>query len=432
MAFQALEVFAEKSLRMPSKPIGFVHGLKVWAFRQSSRVDRAIANRSCAYDLIGRRTYNLSLRCSTIVKPNFLSPIHSLLNNFIMKTSTTRFPLTRLCRSYLLAVMTLAVVSGHASAQSPTKIRFAADWAFQGPQAPFLLPHENGCYAKAGLDVTTDRGFGSGDTVSKVASGSYDVGFADINAMIEYNARQPAAKLISFFMIYDGAALSIVTRKNTGIAKPADLVGKTIAAPAGDASRRLFPVLAKANGFDADQVKWVNVSPELRESMLVRKNADAISGASFTAYIGVHAGGLPKDDIVVLRYPQFGASLYGSALVVKPAFAAANENALKSMVACIAQGMSQSIRQPEVAIDALTKREKLTDRVVEKERMQLSLDWSVNTPWVKQHGMSSIDPARMEQSLKDVAAALNIPVPPASEVYTDKYLPERSSLILTK
>jgi len=349
-----------------------------------------------------------------------------------MKTFTTPTSLTHRCRTSLLAIATLAIVSGNAFAQSPTNIRFAADWAFQGPQAPFLLPHENGCYEKAGLNVTTDRGFGSGDTISKVASGSYDVGFADINAMIEYNARQPASRLISFFMIYDGAALSIVTRKDTGITKPADLVGKTIAAPAGDASRRLFSVLAKANGFDADQVKWVNVSPELRESMLVRKSADAISGASFTAYIGVHSGGLPKDQIVVLRYPEFGASLYGSALVVKPSFAAAHESALKAMVTCIAQGISQSISQPDVAIDALTKREKLTDRSVEKERMQLSLDWSINTPWVKEHGMSSIDPARLEQPLKDVAAAFQIPVPPASEVYTDKYLPERSSLMLPK
>lgn len=349
-----------------------------------------------------------------------------------MKT-TTFFSLSRRIRpSLALTAIALAALAGHATAQSPAKIRFAADWAFQGPQAPFLLPHENGCYAKAGLDVTTDRGFGSGDTVSKVASGGYDVGFADINAMIEYNARQPDAKLIAFFMVYDGAALSIVTRKDSGITKPADLVGKTIAAPAGDASRRLFPVLAKANGFDPEQVKWVNVSPELRESMLVRKNADAISGAAFTAYMGVRAAGLAKDQVVLLRYPEFGASLYGTALVVKPAFAAANANALKSMVACVAQGISQSISQPDVAIDALVKRERLTDRSVEKERMQLSLDWSINTPWVKQNGMSQIDPSRMDKALKDVAAALQIPVPPASEVYTDKYLPERSKLALPK
>lgn len=338
----------------------------------------------------------------------------------------------RLLRAATVALLAAAACAAHA--QSPTRIRFAADWVLQGPQAPFLLPHENGCYEKAGLDVTTDRGFGSGDTVIKVAAGTYDVGFADINAMIEYNARQPKAdeRLISFFMIYDGASLSIITRKDTGISRPADLVGRTIAAPPGDASRRLFPVLAKANGFDPAAVKWMNVSPELRETMLARKTADAISGAAFTGYIGVRAVGVPKDDVVVMRFPQYGASLYGSALVVKPAFAAAHAPAITAFTQCVADGIAQSIRQPEAAIEALYNRDRLINRQVEMERLQLSLDWSIVTPWVREKGLSQIDPARLDKSLQEVAAAFDIPVPAAADVYTDRYLPPRARLMLPR
>ena len=326
----------------------------------------------------------------------------------------------------------LLAAAGGAFAQAPAKLRFAADWAFQGPQAPFLMPHENGCYTKAGLDVVTDRGFGSGDTITKVASGGYDIGFADINAMMEYNARQPDSKLIAVFMIYDGASLSIITRKGNGIAKPADLVGKTIAAPPGDASRRLFPVLAKANNFDPASVKWMNVSPELRESMLARKNADAISGASFTGYMGVRAAGVPKEEVVMLRFPEYGASLYGSALVVKPAFAAANAAAVTALIGCVAEGIAQSMKSPDAAIEALAKREKLTDKKIEMERMQLSIDWSIATPWVRENGMSKIDPARLAKSVQDVAAALDIPPQPVGEVFTDRYLPPRAKLMLPK
>jgi NitT/TauT family transport system substrate-binding protein len=335
----------------------------------------------------------------------------------------------------LLSLGLIAMVcaqSTSAFAQGKEKIRFALDWAMQGPQAPFLIPHVDGCYANAGIDVTTDRGFGSGDTVVKVATGSYDVGFADINAMLEYNAQHPESKLISFFMIYDGAALSIATRKNTNITKPADLAGKTIAAPSGDASRRLFSVLAKANKLDPDSVKWTNVAPELRESMLVRGNVDAISGAAFTVYMGARAGGMAKEDVVMMRYPDYGVPLYGSALVVKPSFAAAHPKALTSLVECVAQGMAKSLKNPEAAIDALVKREPLTDRKVELERMQLSFDWSIATPWVKKNGMSLIDQDRLTKSLGEVAAALNIPTPSANEVYTDQYLPARSKLMITE
>lgn len=350
-----------------------------------------------------------------------------------MKKQLATHTISRAVKTVTIAslVAVFGASSGNVFAQSREKIRFALDWAMQGPQAPFLLPHADGCYAGAGLDVVTDRGFGSGDTVIKVATGSYDVGFADINAMLEYNAQHPESKLISFFMIYDGAALSIATRKNTNIKKPADLVGKTIAAPPGDASRRLFSALAKANKFDADTINWVNVAPELRESMLVRGNVDAISGAAFTVYMGARAGGMAKDDVVMMRYPEYGVPLYGSALVVKPAFAAAHPKALSALVTCIAQGMAKSIKNPEAAIDALVKREPLTDRKVEMERMQLSFDWSIATPWVKKNGMSLIDPVRLTNSLAEVSAALNIPQPAAKDVYTDAYLPARGKLMIT-
>ena len=295
------------------------------------------------------------------------------------------FSALRAARRAGVAAVLLAS-AGAAVSQTSTKLRFAADWAFQGPQAPFLMPHENGCYTKAGLDVVTDRGFGSGDTITKVASGGYDIGFADINAMMEYNARQPDSKLIAVFMIYDGASLSIITRKGNGIAKPADLVGKTIAAPPGDASRRLFPVLAKANNFDPASVKWMNVSPELRESMLARKNADAISGASFTGYMGVRAAGVPKEEVVMLRFPEYGASLYGSALVVKPAFAAANAAAVTALIGCVAEGIAQSMKSPDAAIEALAKREKLTDKKIEirdDEKFTVSLPLILFPPKLK-------------------------------------------------
>lgn len=336
-----------------------------------------------------------------------------------------RLPLTALPRKRAVALLAAASLFGGVHAQEPTKIRFALDWVLQGPQAPFIVPHANGCYQKAGLNVITDRGFGSGDTVIKVGAGTYDVGFADINAMIEYNAKQknPEDQLISFFMVYDAAALSIITRKDTGIRKPADLAGKTIAAPPGDASRRLFPALARANGLDPDSVKWINVAPELREPMLARKTADAISGASFTGYMGAQAVGIPVNDIVVLHYPQHGTSLYGSSLVVKRTFAQENGAALKAMTRCVVEGIQSSIQDPAAAIAVLHRRDPLLNLQIEQQRLQLSLDWSIVTPWVREHGLGQIDPVRLEKSLKEVALAFSIPVPSAAQVYTAEYLP---------
>jgi NitT/TauT family transport system substrate-binding protein len=141
---------------------------------------------------------------------------------------------------------------------------------------------------------------------------------------------------------------------------------------------------------------------------------------------------VPADEIVMLRFSEYGAPLYGSALVVKPAWAAANPDAVTAVIGCIAEGISATIKNPNAAIDALFKRDALADKKIEMERMMLSIDWSIATPWVKKNGMSSIDPKRLAKSMEDVAAAFEIPVPPNSEIYTDKYLPAKAKLMLPK
>ena len=79
---------------------------------------------------------------------------------------------------------------GLAQAQN-TPIKFQLDWRFEGPSALFLTPVAKGYFKDAKLDVTVDAGNGSGAAVTRVASGSYDIGFADLAALMEFHANNP-------------------------------------------------------------------------------------------------------------------------------------------------------------------------------------------------------------------------------------------------
>jgi NitT/TauT family transport system substrate-binding protein len=94
-------------------------------------------------------------------------------------------------RLFLHTILALSAGAGLASAQAATPLKFQLDWRFEGPSAFFLQPVAKGYFKDAGLEVTVDAGSGSGGVVQRVASGAYDLGFADIAALMEFQANNP-------------------------------------------------------------------------------------------------------------------------------------------------------------------------------------------------------------------------------------------------
>ena len=191
---------------------------------------------------------------------------------------------------------------GTAMAQT-TPIKFQLDWRFEGPAALFLQPAAKGYFKDAKLDVTIDAGNGSGGTVTRVASGAYDLGFADLAALMEFHANNPDApnKPVAIMMVYNNTPASVMALKKSGIKTPADLTGKKLGAPVFDAGRRAFPIFQKANGIGA--VQWTAMDPPLRETMLVRGDVDAITGFTFTSLLNLEARGAKASDVLVLPMP---------------------------------------------------------------------------------------------------------------------------------
>src|SRR3954454_202373 len=165
------------------------------------------------------------------------------------------------------AALALAVLASPGDAQTPN-VKFTLDFAIQGQQSPFVLAAEGGHFARAGVNVQVDRGYGSADAITKVASGAYDMAFADIGALIQLNGRQSRARVVSVFQVYDVAPMVILSLKKSNITKPRDLTGKRLASPPGASSRVMFPLFAAANGLDVGTIKWIDVTPQLRETLL--------------------------------------------------------------------------------------------------------------------------------------------------------------------
>ncbi len=326
------------------------------------------------------------------------------------------------------AVAGMMLAALPASAQTP--IKFTLDWVFQGPTSPFLVALEKGYYKAEGLDVTMDPGQGSAGAVQRVATGAYQIGFADVNATIEYNAKNPGKEVMCVFMAYDYAPFGVYALKKSGIKVPKDLEGKKLGAPVFDASFRLFPAFAKKTGV----TKWehVNLTPQLREQSLVQGSVDFISGHYFSSMLDLKARGVKFDDIVAMRYVDFGMDLYANGIIVS-ADMLKNEKAVKGFIAATVKGWKDVIADNKVGIAAAKKRDPLIDEALETERLQISLQTNILTPYVKANGMGDVDSNRFANSVKLVSEAFGLPTAPAPDkVFTGKFLPPKADRMVAK
>src|SRR5437868_3619466 len=151
-----------------------------------------------------------------------------------------------------------------ASGQQPTKLRFTLDWRFEGQLAYFMMAKNERYFEREGLDVQVDSGTGSGAAIGRIVGGSHDIGTGDMTALIEYLGNNPGeTRLQAVYLIYNTTPFMIQGLKKSGMTKPQDLVGKKVAAPVFDSTRKTFPIFAKTIGIDAGSVTFINVDPAL-------------------------------------------------------------------------------------------------------------------------------------------------------------------------
>ena len=177
------------------------------------------------------------------------------------------------CGSAVLALMLFAMCG--APVRAADNVALALDWVVGGVHAGYYVAKAKGYYKDSGLDVSIARGFGSGDTIKRVAAGSATFGIADTSALITALANENVpVKIVS--MVYDHATVGIIYLKESGIRKPADLIGRKIGRSASGASVNMFPGFLKANNLDRSKIHEVVVDGATFLPLLMSGQVDAV------------------------------------------------------------------------------------------------------------------------------------------------------------
>jgi NitT/TauT family transport system substrate-binding protein len=341
----------------------------------------------------------------------------------IVRPAPTRFAILALTRmAFAGAALAGATLAGPACAQTPLK--FSLDSRFEGPSAPFLIGLDKGHYKAESLDVAVDPAASSLEAITRVASGTYDMGVGDINALIKFRDQNPGMPVAAVFMVYNRPPFAIVTRKSRGVTKPKDLEGKRLGAPAADAAFAQWKIFVHANQIDATKVTIENVGFPVREPMLAAGQVDAITGFSFSSYIDLKNRGVQVDDIVVLLMADYGVDLYGDAVIVNPKFAAEKPDAVRGFLRAFQKSLKDTLREPAVAVDAVIKRSDADRKDVELERLRMALKDNIATPEVKATGYGGVDMDRLTRAIDQIALTYTFKAKPkAAEIFNASFLP---------
>ena len=313
--------------------------------------------------------------------------------------------MTLVRRTVLALAAAASLCTALPAAAQDTAVKFQLDWRFEGPSAFFLLPAAKGQFKAEKLNVTIDAGNGSGNAVNRVASGTYDMGFADLSALMEFHANNPTApnKPVAVMVVYNNTPAAVFSLKKSGIKAPADLAGKKLGAPVFDAGRRAFPIFQKANGIG--KVEWISMDPPLRETMLAKGDVDAITGFYFTSLLNLEARGIKAEDVNVMMYPAHGVKMYGNVIIAGEDFLKKNPEAVKAFLRAFTKGAKEVMADPKAAIAVVKERDGIINADLEERRLRLAIDSSVATADAKAEGFGDLSKPRLALMASQVADA---------------------------
>ena len=337
------------------------------------------------------------------------------------------FDLARIRQPGWLPAAAIALVIALAAAwpaSAQTSMKFSLDGRLEGLAATLLVPQDRGYFRAAGLDVTVDEASSVTEPITRVASGGYEMGLADINTLIKYRDQHPTAPLKAVFMIYNKPPFAIVARKSRGITEPKQLEGKKLGAPPAGVTFAEWPLFAKLNNIDVSKVTIENIGIPVRAPMLAAGQLDAALGYSFRLYIDLKDRGVPLDDIVLMPMANYGLKLYGSTVIVNSKFAGEKPEVVKAMLNAILRGLKETVANPAEAVDSVVRRDDTVRKEVELERLRMAIRDNIVTAEVKSNGFGAVDLKRLEESIDQIGLTYTFKnKPKAEDIFDASFLP---------
>jgi NitT/TauT family transport system substrate-binding protein len=253
--------------------------------------------------------------------------------------------------------------------RAPDPVRLQLKWFHQAQFAGFYLAQEKGHYARENLKVTFLEGGPEVDLSGRVMEGRAD--FAVLSPDDFLLRRSDGAPLKALAAIYRRSAVVFVARADSGIEKPADFLGRTVAARNEGGAREFYiQLLAMMHrlGLNADRVKLTSYDPAYTDFLAGR--VDITPCYSTGGLIRLRKQGLKLN---LIRPDDYGIHFYSDILITHERLISEKPDLVRRFLRASLKGWQEAIEDYPQGVQAALKYAKLKDPALQTAMMEALL-----------------------------------------------------------
>lgn len=291
-----------------------------------------------------------------------------------------------------IVLTTLAVLAATA-AGAQEKVNIGLDLTISGYHAGWLVAQKMGYFKDQGLDVTINRGYGSGDTVRKVQKGEIDVGFHHTANLIIANSEGADLRVVMSYLVQELCA-AFSAKEDGNVTDPKKLEGLTWGGPKTGVCTDILPAVLLAGGADASKVTMRLVQQAERFPMLAANTIQGTDSYLDKAYYIRQELAKANKTMVVMRYAAY-VKMYSSSVTVTRETMEKRPEMIEKVIIAVIKGLNFTVKNPDEAARIIVELHPDADKAYIRESVDLLLFamWDEHN---KTKGLGYIDTAKMQ------------------------------------
>jgi len=308
-------------------------------------------------------------------------------------------------------------------AHAATDVKLTLPWLPLGTFSYAFVAKAMGYWKKRGLDVTIDRGFGSGKVCVPVDQGQYDFGILDLAVMM--NCASRGLDLVSVGGIWPISPVGIFSLKEYNIVKPKDLEGQTVAFDVGSGDFQLWPAFVKATGIDDSKIKKVTMDAAALIKVLAEKQVKAEGNFFGSIAPSLWAQGMEINSIL---YGDYGIKMLSNVVACKRSTIEKKADLCKNFMEGLMEGLKYVYLNPEKSVDIHLNMVKEFKGGSVTNKKVIEYGQAVSTalgmvPAFKEHGLGYQEPSLVQQTADTVTKYMGAKsLPKTDTLFTNKFV----------